>query len=165
MVRRAEIADAAMIGRLLFDFNTEFDEPTPSPEELTARMAELLAGGDTVVLLAGDGPDGVAVLRFRLAIWSKGSECYLAEMYVVPERRRQGLGRALLEAAIATAKERGADTMDIGVDEPDVGARALYEGFGFTNRTGEPPGDLMFVYERELSAGAAEEGGSEHVDE
>jgi GNAT superfamily N-acetyltransferase len=150
VVRHADLSDAAAVGRLLFDFNTEFDEPTPSPEELAARVAELLAGGDTVVLLAGEGPDGLAVLRFRLALWSKGSECYLAEMYVVPERRRQGLGRQLLEAAIEVARARGADSMDIGVDEPDVGARTLYESFGFTNRTGEPPGDLMFVYEREL---------------
>jgi GNAT superfamily N-acetyltransferase len=150
VVRPAELSDSAAVGRLLFDFNTEFDEPTPSPEELAVRVAELLAGKDTVILLAGDGPDGVAVLRFRLALWSKGSECYLAEMYVVPERRRQGLGKAMLEKAIDVARARGADSMDIGVDEPDIGARALYESFGFSNRTGEAPGDLMFFYEREL---------------
>ena len=28
MVRRGEIADAEAIGRLLHDFNSEFDEPT-----------------------------------------------------------------------------------------------------------------------------------------
>lgn len=150
MVRQAEASDAEAVGQLLFDFNTEFGEPTPEPGALAARITELLTGGDTVVLLGGDGPDAVAVLRFRLAIWSQGSECYLAEMYVTPAKRRQGLGRELLEAAIDMARRRGADSMDIGVDEPDTGARALYERFGFTNRTGEPPGDLMFVYEREL---------------
>jgi hypothetical protein len=40
--------------------------------------------------------------------------------------------------------------MDIGVDEPDVEARALYESFGFSNRSGGPAGPLMYVYEREL---------------
>ena len=69
VVRRAGPGDVAAIGRLLHDFNTEYDEPTPSPEALAERFRELLAG-DTVVLLGGGGPDGIAVLRFRPAIWT-----------------------------------------------------------------------------------------------
>jgi ribosomal protein S18 acetylase RimI-like enzyme len=149
-VRRAEVEDIDSIGRLLCDFNREFDEPTPSPSVLAERARQLLTGGDTVVLLVGEGPDGLAVLRFRLAIWSSGLECYLAELYVVPARRRQGVGRALMEAAMSVARDEGADTMDIGVDEPDEAARHLYESLGFTNRTGGPGGPLMFVYERNL---------------
>jgi GNAT superfamily N-acetyltransferase len=150
LVRSAGPEDVAVIGRLLHDFNREFDEPTPSPAALAERLRQLLAGGDTAVLLAGDGPDGLAVLRFRAAIWSPGLECNLAELYVVPGRRGKGLGRALMESVLREARERGADTMDIGVDEPDVAARRLYESFGFTNRTGGETGALMFVYEREL---------------
>ena len=147
-VRLADRGDAAAIGRLLHAFNQEFYEPTPEPEALAERMQTLLGGGDTVVLLAGDGPDGMAVLRLRAAIWSTGLECYLAELYVTPGRRGQGLGRALMEAAIQEARHRGADTMDIGVDEPDLAARRLYESLGFTNRGQD--GSLMFVYERDL---------------
>jgi GNAT superfamily N-acetyltransferase len=148
-VRLAGRDDADAIGRLLHAFNREFDEPTPEPSVLAARMRQLLDGGGTLVLLAGDGPDGLAVLRFRPAIWSAGLECYLAELYVTPARRGQGLGRGLMDAALREARERGADTMDIGVDEPDHAARSLYESLGFSNRSGEN-GPLMFVYEREL---------------
>ena len=150
VVRRAGLEDAAVVGRLLYDFNREFDEPTPEPSALAERIRQLLKDGDTLVLLAGDGPDGLAVLRFRAAIWSTGLECYLAELYVTPARRGQGLGRALMEAALREARERGADTMDIGVDEPDLAARHLYESLGFTNRAGGADGPVMFVYEREL---------------
>ena len=150
-VRRAEAddAEAAAAAQLLHDFNREFGEPTPPVAELAARISELLEGGDTVVLLVGDRPDGVAVLRFRAAIWSSGLECYLAELYVRPEARGHGLGRALMEAAILEARGRGADTMEIGVDEPDLVARRLYESLGFTNREGGD-GALMYLYEREL---------------
>ena len=113
-------------------------------------MSQLLAGDDTVVLLGGTGPEGLAVLRFRLAIWSAGLECYLAELYVVPQHRRRGLGRALVQGVLHEARERGADTVDIGVDEPDVAARHLYESFGFTNRVGGATGPVMYVYERDL---------------
>ncbi len=148
-VRLAGRDDADAIGRLLYAFNREFDEPTPEPEALAERMRQLLDGGDTLVLLAGDGPDGLAVLRFRAAIWSAGLESYLAELYVSPDRRGKGLGRALMEAALREARDRGADTMDIGVDEPDHAARQLYESLGFTNRAGEG-GPVMHVYERDL---------------
>jgi ribosomal protein S18 acetylase RimI-like enzyme len=153
-VRRADRDDAADIGRLLYDFNREFDEPTPAPSALAERLRQLIEGGDTLVVLAGEGPDGVAVLRFRAAIWSSGLECYLAELYVAPGSRGRGLGRALMEAALSEARLRGADTMDIGVDEPDLVARRLYESLGFTNRAGGADGPVMYVYERDLDGAA-----------
>jgi ribosomal protein S18 acetylase RimI-like enzyme len=150
-VRRAELADAEAVGRLMHDFNAEFDEPTPGPERIAERIRELLAGGDTAILLAGSGPDGLAILRFRLAITTPGLECHLAELYVVPARRGQGLGRALMNAAIDEARARGADYMDLGTSEDDVAARALYESLGFVNREGgRPDGPISYYYEREL---------------
>lgn len=150
MVRRAESADADAVGRLLDDFNSEYDEPTPGPAALSERVRRLLDAGDTVVLLTGDGPDGLAVLRFRLGIWDEGLECYLAELYVVPDRRGQGLGRALMEAAMDAARAEGATHMDLGTGEDDVAARGLYESLGFDNRGGRTGGPVNFFYEREL---------------
>jgi ribosomal protein S18 acetylase RimI-like enzyme len=149
-VRSADIADADAIGRLLHDFNSEFDEPTPGPRALAERVRQLLDGGETKVLLGGSGPDGLAVLRFRPAIWTDALECYLAELYVAPERRGHGLGRALMEAAIELARAEGATHMDLGTSEDDVAAHALYESLGFSNREGRADGPLSYFYEREL---------------
>ena len=95
--RLATAADAAAAGRLLHRFNTEYGEPTPPPERLGERIEELIATGETEVLLAGDGPDGILVVRFHPSIWSEGAEAYIAELYVVAERRRRGLGSALMD--------------------------------------------------------------------
>jgi ribosomal protein S18 acetylase RimI-like enzyme len=149
-VRVADHTDAEPIGRLLHDFNQEFHEPTPGPERLALRIRQLLAEGHTSVLLGGHAPDGLAVLRFRPGIWSDALECYLAELYVVPAMRGRGLGRALMLAAIAHARERGADYMDLGTGQQDVAARALYESLGFSNREGKPDGPINYYYEREL---------------
>ena len=140
--------DLAAAALLLDRFNREYDEPTPGPERLKVRL-ELLVEQGEAVLLGGEGPDGIALLRFRPAVWSEGLECYLAELYVVPERRGRGLGRALLEKAIELARERGADTIDLGTSEDDVVARALYEKLGFINREGAD-GAITYFYEREL---------------
>ncbi len=149
-VRRTTVADAEIVGRLLHDFNSEFDEPTPGPRALAERVRELLAAEEASVLLGGAGPDGLAVLRFRPAIWTQGLECYLAELYVAPGQRGQGLGRALMDAAIELARNQGATYMELGTSENDVAARALYESLGFSNREGKPDGPLNFFYEREL---------------
>src|SRR4051794_27770957 len=95
-VRLATAADAGDIGRLMHDFNTEYDDVTPGPDRLADRFRALMPTGDPVVLLAGAGPDGLAVLRFRPSLWSEALECYLAELYVVPPLRGQGIGRALM---------------------------------------------------------------------
>ena len=150
MVRPADASDAEAVGRLLHDFNSEFDEPTPGPEALAERVRVLLAAGDTQILIVGEGPDGLAVLRFREAIWDAALECYLAELYVVPDRRGKGLGRALMDAALDAARAEGATHMDLGTSEDDVAARALYESLGFSNRESRPEGPLNYFYEREL---------------
>lgn len=124
-VRLGTEADAAQIGELLDAFNREFGEPTPGPGWLAGRIVELLAQ-DAVVLLAGSGPDGLAVLRFRGSIWTQGLECYLAELYVVPDRRGRGLGRALMMGVLDAARERGADQILLGTSEDDRVARTLF---------------------------------------
>ena len=148
-VRSADVEDAEVIGQLLHDFNTEFDDLTPSAGALAQRVRELLSSEEFFVLLSSDGL-GLAVLRFRPGIWSNALECYLAELYVRPKRRGQGLGRALMEAAIEFARGKGADHMDLGTGEQDVVARALYESLGFSNREGKPDGPLNYFYEREI---------------
>jgi ribosomal protein S18 acetylase RimI-like enzyme len=102
------------------------------------------------VLLAGGGPDGVSVLRFRTAIWTGEPEAHLQELYVVPEQRGHGIGRALLEATVSSARDAGATGIDLNTGETDTAARALYTSCGFTNREGRPDGPSMLFYEREL---------------
>jgi hypothetical protein len=46
-VRRAEPADADAIGRLLHDFNREFDDPTPDPPWLAERVRRLMDDDET----------------------------------------------------------------------------------------------------------------------
>ncbi len=149
-VRRAGPEDAADVARLLHDFNTEFDEPTPGVEVLAERAADLIAAGEITALLAGEGPDGLALLRLRRSVWFEGLDAYLEELYVVPARRGEGIGRTLLERAMEAAREAGAEHIDLNTGETDTAARALYEATGFTNREGGPDGPSMLYYERNL---------------
>jgi ribosomal protein S18 acetylase RimI-like enzyme len=140
------------VARLLHDFQAEFDEPSPGTEALSERYEELIRNRDMTVLLAGEGPDGFAQLRYRPWVYSAGpnAHSYLEELYVAPSLRGQGIGRALLQAAMDTARNEGATQMELGTSEDDAAARALYASLGFTNREGRPDGPVMLFYEREL---------------
>jgi ribosomal protein S18 acetylase RimI-like enzyme len=149
-VRRATAADAGEVARLLHDFNTEYDEYVPEVRVLTERIAEHIEHDFSTFFLGGEGPDGFASVRFRPSLISGALDAYLEELYVAPARRRQGLGRALLEAAMEETRSRGADHIDLGTSEGDTAARGLYESAGFTNREGKPDGPVMLYYERDL---------------
>ena len=149
-VRQATSEDAEAIARLLRDFNLEFLEPTPEVETLNGYVRRLLEESEMAVLLAGDGPDGLALLRFRPSLWTGESEAYLQELYVVPDLRGQGIGRRLLEETLEFVRAAGATGIDLNTGETDTAARALYESMGFTNREGGPDGPSMLFYEREI---------------
>lgn len=148
--RLAAADDAEAVARMLHDFNVEFGTPTPGVEFLTSRCGELLAAEEMTVVLGAEPPVGLGVLFFRPSLWSGGQEVYLAELYVVPDRRDEGIGGAILSAAMDLARERGATDMQIGVDEPDVDARRFYESLGFRNHDPVDASARMFFYEREL---------------
>jgi len=148
--KRADPADAETVARLLHDFNTEYGDFTPGPEALTSRIRELLSAGEITVLLAGDPAEGLALMRFRPSLWTETLDCYLEELYVVPDRRGEGIGRALMDAAMEVARQQGAAHIDLGTSEDDTAARGLYESLGFTNREGKPDGPVMYFYERDL---------------
>jgi GNAT superfamily N-acetyltransferase len=151
-IRRAQDQDADVVARLLCDFNAEYHDPAPGVQQMAQRIRALLAHGDTIILVAGDPPCALSLTRVRPGLWSPKLEAYLAELYVVPDRRGQGIGRALMEATIAAARAEGAGTMELGTGEADVAARALYESLGFTHTEHGPGGveTLSLFYEREL---------------
>ena len=128
---RAEAADSLIAVRLVDAMVTEMDQlygqapgggvgSGASPSDFTPPTGAFLviyAGGKPV---AGGGlkrdDDGVAEIK---------------RMYVVPEARRQGLGRQLLEALEDRARELGYARirLDTGARQPH--AQAMYERAGY----------------------------------
>src|SRR5215213_8695715 len=131
--RRATLEDTHDIARLLHDFNTEFDTPTPGTDALTARLRTLLATDETFAIVTGTPPVAVALVTLRPNVWYEGPVALLDEMYVAPDRRGQGLGTAMIDLLLATCRARSVELVEINVDEGDVDARRFYERAGFTS--------------------------------
>jgi GNAT superfamily N-acetyltransferase len=149
--RLATPDDADEVARLLHDFNTEYDTPSPGVAVLAPRLRELLAGHATCAILAGTPPVGVALVTLRPNVWYAGQVALLDELYVVPALRSQGIGSALVDHLMSLAKSRGVDLVEINVDEGDVDAQRFYERHGFS---ATEPGstERAFYYTQELAS-------------
>jgi GNAT superfamily N-acetyltransferase len=134
-VRRATAEDAAVLGRLLWDFNTEFDSETDDADVLAARFARILALPGILAVLAEDDGDavGFALVSLRPAIWFDGPVSQLEELYVVPRLRDRGIGTQVLDLCRELARGLGSPEMHINVDEVDADTRRFYERHGFRN--------------------------------
>jgi ribosomal-protein-alanine acetyltransferase len=76
----------------------------------------------------GRGPDMGGFNFFRIA----ADQMEITEIAVVPEKRRQGIGRGLLRRALEKGMEKGVKSAFLEVRETNREARPLYESMGFS---------------------------------
>lgn len=147
--RLADVDDSDEVARLLHDFNTEFDSPSPGPESLARRLRDLLGGDDTFAILVDEPAVAVGLVTLRPNVWYQGLVALLDELYVEPSRRGQGAGSALIAFMLQTCRRRGVDLVEIHVDEGDVDAQRFYRRHGF--RWTEPDSEeRAFYFHQEL---------------
>jgi GNAT superfamily N-acetyltransferase len=144
----ADAGEAPVVARLLAEFRDWWGNPEPGDAEMLTSVERIMAGRDGEYLLgshvAGPEPTGVAQIRFRWSVWKGAEDCWLEDLYVRERARRGGLGRALVEAAVTRARERGCRRIELDVNEDNEAALALYAACGFTLEP-KPPGRTLFV--------------------
>ena len=125
--RVATASDAAAISDLLFEFNGE----ALSPQELAQRM-EQAQGLETVFLgELGGVLAGLVVLQTVPTVSAAQDWAEITELYVQPAFRRKGVGKALVEAALAHARHHGCTEVHLLVDPENTPALSFYEAVGF----------------------------------
>ena len=132
----ASAADADDVARLLIEFRDWYGRADPPDAALQAGVHRLLARGEAEYVLAAaagaPGPGGVCQLRYRYGVWMDAEDCWLEDLYVSESQRRAGLGRALVEAAVKRARERGCGRVELDVSEHNRSAWELYTAMGFS---------------------------------
>ena len=145
--RLATLADADELGRLLHDFNTEFDTPSPGPDVVATRLRALLAEDSTFAILAGRPAVAVALVTLRPNVWYEGPVALLDELYVEPSLRGHGIGSRIIDLLLTTARARGAELVEINVDEADVDAQRFYERHGFVMADPDSAERAFYLYQ------------------
>jgi GNAT superfamily N-acetyltransferase len=126
VIRPARVEDVSVIMQLIRDLATY----ERAPHEVTATEAQLvnvLFGKQPAaeVLLAFEGqlPVGFAVYFYNFSTWLGRPGLYLEDLFVKPEKRGKGYGRALLVELAKIARERDCGRMEWAVlnwNEPAI---------------------------------------------
>lgn len=117
----------------LFRDYIAFYEAEVPDDVIATAWRRLLAQDDNMIALIateGDRACGIANLVFHRSTWAHDWYCYLEDLFVAPEVRGKGVGRALIEAVYAEADARGASRTYWATQAKNATARALYDRLG-----------------------------------
>jgi len=131
-ISRAGPADLDALATL-FDAYRQFYGQAPDLPLARQWLRERLRFGESVVLVAkrGGAAVGFGQLYPMFSSVRTARTWILNDLYVEAAARRQGAGRALLEAGVAFAREDGAAGISLETTRDNAAARALYRAAGW----------------------------------
>lgn len=131
-LRQATPADLSLLVPL-FDGYRRFYRQSSDPARAERFLRERLEQGESVIFLALVGATALGFVQLYPSFWSVAAcrSWILNDLYVAPESRGTGVGRALLERARAHAESTGAGGMSLATQRSNVTAQRLYEALGW----------------------------------
>ncbi len=152
-IRPAGVEDVPIILQLIRDLATYErapDEVTATEEQLVDVLFGARPAAEVLLAFEGESPVGFAVFFHNFSTWLGRPGLYLEDLFVKPEKRGKGYGRALLVELAKIARDRGCGRMEWAVldwNEPAIkfycslGAKPMDEWTVF-RLTGEGIGKL-----------------------
>jgi GNAT superfamily N-acetyltransferase len=132
-IRPADVDDVPIIFELIRDlaaYERAPDEVVATEEQLIEVLfgerpvAEVLPGFE------GNSPVGFAVYFYNFSTWLGRPGLYLEDLFVKPEKRGKGYGRALLVELAKIARDRGCGRMEWAVLDWNEPAINFYRALG-----------------------------------
>lgn len=134
VVRRAALRDAERVAPL-FDAYRQFYAQPSDPALARAFIAERLARDESVIFLAEREGRAVGFVQLYPVFTSTASRprrlWLLNDLFVAPEAREGGIGRALLAQARRLAEETDAAGLELVTAVTNTSAQRLYESVGY----------------------------------
>jgi GNAT superfamily N-acetyltransferase len=132
-IRPARVEDVPIILELIRDLATY----ERAPHEVTAteeQLVDVLFGerpaAEVLLGFEGDLPVGFAVFFHNFSTWLGRPGLYLEDLFIKPEKRGKGYGRALLVELAKIARDRGCGRMEWAVLNWNEPAIKFYRALG-----------------------------------
>jgi ribosomal protein S18 acetylase RimI-like enzyme len=118
-------------------FGSTYGEESSQTERAWRDWAAGRWRGGNASVFVGRADDGTPVGTATGAEYdAEPGMAHVYAMWVAPDARGAGVGRALLDAVADWARDRGCDRLVLSVTESNEVARRVYEAYGFAD-TGE----------------------------
>src|SRR6058998_1492567 len=132
-IRSASVEDVPIILQLIRDLATY----ERAPHEVTATEEQLIdvlfgqrPSAEVLLAFEGKSPVGFAVFFHNFSTWLGRPGLYLEDLFVKPEKRGEGYGRALLVELAKVARDRGCGRMEWAVLDWNEPAIKFYRTLG-----------------------------------
>jgi GNAT superfamily N-acetyltransferase len=132
-IRPAQVSDVPVILQLIRDLATY----ERAPDEVTATEEQLLKvlfgdkpAAEVLLAFVGEAPVGFAVFFHNFSTWLGRPGLYLEDLFVKPEERGKGYGRALLVELGKIARDRDCGRMEWAVLNWNEPAIKFYRALG-----------------------------------
>lgn len=125
-IRPARVDDAPIILELIRDlaaYERAPDEVVATEEQLIDVLFSERRVAEVLLAFEGTSPVGFAVYFYNFSTWLGRPGLYLEDLFVKPDKRGKGYGRALLVELAKIARDRGCGRMEWAVldwNEPAI---------------------------------------------
>lgn len=136
-VRRATLGDVNALVPL-FEAYRSFYEQEPNPDLVRGFITDRLKRDESTVIVAEDSAQsllGFAQLFPMFSSVSLGRAFVLNDLFVAPDSRRRGIGKALLRSAVELCRDQGAVRVSLSTAVSNESAQALYQATGWVRQT------------------------------
>ena len=133
MIRRATVADVGTILNLIRELATYErapDQVTATAEQLVDVLFGKKRAAEVLLAFEREEPVGFAVYFYNFSTWLGRPGLYLEDLFVRPEQRGKGFGRALLVELAKIARDRGCGRMEWAVLDWNEPAIDFYRKLG-----------------------------------
>src|SRR5437879_13581787 len=132
-IRPAHVEDVPVILQLIRDLATyerATDEVTATEEQLVDVLFGERPAAEVLLAFEGQSPVGFAVFFYNFSTWLGRPGLYLEDLFVKPEVRGRGYGRALLVHLAEIARDHNCGRMEWAVLTWNEPAIEFYEKLG-----------------------------------
>lgn len=132
-IRPATPEDAETIHRFVVELATYEREPDAveaTPETFREQLRSARPPFECVIAEWSSRPVGFALFFHNYSTWKGRPGLYLEDLYVQPDQRGRGIGKALLLHLFDLARERGCGRVEWSVLDWNTPAIAFYESLG-----------------------------------
>ena len=119
---------------VLFDLYRQFYECPSDPDAAKSWLQHNMEAQRSIISTADTGSELLGLTQLYPALCSVDLVEYyvLYDLYVLEDARRQGVARALMNAASLWAREQGAARLDLETARDNAAGQALYRDLGYT---------------------------------